>query len=397
MSTTQTSSMYPLPKPLLKSPLGRHRILAPTAGVRLSPICLGAMNFGNAWKGFMGECTKEMAWEMLDYFYDMGGNFIDTASNYQAEESEQWLGEWMEARGRRDEMVIATKFAGPWRLHDGTSHMIQSNFAGGASKNLHLSVEASLKKLRTTYIDLLYLHIWDMTTSIPELMTSLHALITSHKVLYLGISDAPAWLVVKANAYATQHGLRPFSVYQGRWSAAERDFEREILPMARSEGMALCPWGALGGGYFKMPTGEGEGEKKEEEGGGGRNLPSVAAAHAAQVTPVLARIAARKNTLVTSVALAYVLQKAPYVFPVVGGRKVEHLKANVEALTLRLEKEDVQEIEGAYEFDLGWPGGFLGSSWDPAGNKVVNRAGWFEYVEGERAIVPGEEGVAPVG
>ncbi|KAI4178197.1 MAG: hypothetical protein L6R41_008497, partial [Letrouitia leprolyta] len=254
MSNTQSPQLYPLPKKPIKSVLGRHRVLAPSAGVKVSPICLGAMNFGNAWKDFMGECSKETAWEMLDYFYDMGGNFIDTASNYQAEESEQWLGEWMEERGRRDEMVIATKYCGPWKMHEGTNHMIQSNFGGGASKNLHVCVEASLKKLRTSYIDLLYVHFWDMTTSVEELMQSLNALVLARKVLYLGISDTPAWLVVKANAYARHHGLRPFSVYQGRWSAAERDFERDILPMCADQGMGLCPWGVLGGGYFKPPS-----------------------------------------------------------------------------------------------------------------------------------------------
>ncbi|KAI4245658.1 MAG: hypothetical protein LQ352_006536, partial [Teloschistes flavicans] len=154
MSTSTQAPAYPLPKLEIKSLLGRHRILAPKAGARVSPLCLGAMNFGNAWKDFMGECSKETAWEMLDYFYEMGGNFVDTASNYQAEESEQWLGEWMEERGRRDEMFVATKYCGPWQLHDGTSHKIQTNFGGGATKNLHLSVEASLKKLRTTYVDL---------------------------------------------------------------------------------------------------------------------------------------------------------------------------------------------------------------------------------------------------
>lgn len=139
------------------------------------------------------------------------------------------------------------------------------NFAGNSSKSLHVSLEASLKKLQTDYIDLLYVHWWDFTTSIPELMQSLNHVVQQGKVLYLGVSDTPAWVVSKANQYARDHGLRPFSVYQGRWSAAERDFEREIIPMAREEQMALCPWGALGGGNFTV-------QDKEKAGETGRNF-----------------------------------------------------------------------------------------------------------------------------
>lgn len=141
----------PPPKPV--SLLGRHRILSPTAGARVSPLCLGAMNFGDAWKDSLGECTKETAFSMLDYFYSQGGNFIDTAVNYQFGESEQWLGEWMEDRGRRDEMFIATKFTGGQYPHFGDK-VIQSNFFGNGSKNIYTSVKRSLKNLRTDYIDL---------------------------------------------------------------------------------------------------------------------------------------------------------------------------------------------------------------------------------------------------
>jgi len=139
----------------LKAPvslLGRHRILSPTAGVKVSPLCLGAMNFGDAWTSVLGECPKSTAFEMLDYFYSQGGNFIDTAVNYQFGESEQWLGEWMESRGKRDEMVIATKFTGSQTSH--LEGLIQSNFGGNSSKNIHSSVERSLRQLQTSYIDL---------------------------------------------------------------------------------------------------------------------------------------------------------------------------------------------------------------------------------------------------
>jgi aryl-alcohol dehydrogenase-like predicted oxidoreductase len=142
-----------VPPPPPKSLLGRHRILAPTAAIKVSPICLGAMNFGDSWKSILGECSKETAFEMLDYFYEQGGNFIDTAVNYQYGESEQWIGEWMQKTGRRDEMVIATKYSGSFMTHEGDKMQL-SNFAGNSAKNMLLSIEKSLKTLQTSYIDL---------------------------------------------------------------------------------------------------------------------------------------------------------------------------------------------------------------------------------------------------
>ena len=296
----------------------------------------------------MGKCDRKTSFEILDYFYDNGGNFIDTANNYQGEESETWLGEWMKARDNRDQMVIATKFSS---VFPAPSKLIpiKSNYSGNHAKSLHVSLEASLKKLQTSYIDLLYVHWWDFSTSIPELMQSLHHMVVARKVLYLGISDTPAWIVSKANEYARCHGYTQFSVYQGKWSAADRDFERDILPMCEQEGMALCPWGALGRGNFKSAA-------EFEEGGNseGRKMgpPSE---DAKKVSRVLEKLAGKKNTLITSVAQAYVMHKAPYVFPIIGGRKLEHLKANIAALAVELSDEEIDEIESAAPFDVGFP------------------------------------------
>ncbi|KAL1640544.1 hypothetical protein SLS58_006894 [Diplodia intermedia] len=332
------------PPPAPKTALGYHRILSPTAGVRVSPLCLGAMNFGDAWKSFMGECNKETAFEMLDYFFENGGNFID-----QGEESEEWLGEWMKARNNRDQIVLATKFTTCYPSGKG-GETIRINFQGNHSKSLKASVAASLKKLQTDYIDVLYLHWWDFSTSIPEVMQSLHHLVQSGKVTYLGISDAAAWIVSKANQYARDHALTQFSVYQGRWSAADRDFERDILPMARDEGMALAPWGALGGGAFKSAEDFAQSD--------GRKLRPQSE-NAKKVTVALERVAKAKGTLITSVALAYVMHKAPYVFPIVGGRKLSHIKSNIEALGLELTREEIKEIEDAVPFDVGFPANMI--------------------------------------
>ena len=230
----------------------------------------------------------------------------------------------------------------------------------------------------------LYVHWWDMHTCIPEVMQSLNYLVSTRKVLYLGISDTPAWVVVKCNAYARQHGLRQFSVYQGKWSAADRDFERDIIPMCMDEGMSLAPWGALGGGNFKPSEQRGK--------DGGRNRPPAKMQHTEQVFDVLDKIAKRKETLVTSVALAYVMHKAPYVFPICGGRKVDHLKGNIEALGLQLSEEDMTEIEQAYDFDIGFPHNFLAGGQNaikgPEDSFLVQRLGNIDFVKAPRPIPP---------
>ncbi|KAJ5951998.1 uncharacterized protein N7479_010411 [Penicillium vulpinum] len=378
--------MFPRAAPP-KSHLGRYRLLAPTAGVKVSPLCLGAMNFGEGWKERLGECDKETSFQILDTFYENGGNFIDTANNYQAEESEKWLGEWMEVRGVRDEIVLATKYTSPYRTHNKSE--IQANFVGNNAKSMRLSVDASLKKLKTDYIDLLYVHWWDFSTSIEEVMTSLNQLVVSGKVLYLGISDTPAWIVSKANQYARDHGLRPFSVYQGKWNAAARDFERDIIPMAASEGMGLAPWASLGGGAFKTTA---QREAIAQSGNKpGRQNP--ASERDIAVSKVLEVIAARHGTALTSVAMAYVMRKAPYVVPIVGGRTVEHLLGNIEGLKVDLSDEDVREIEGAYEFDIGFPMDFLFRGNDvaeahPGNCSFLNVAATFDYPDLVRAVRP---------
>ncbi|KAH7012465.1 norsolorinic acid reductase [Microdochium trichocladiopsis] len=349
------------PEPV--GPLANYRMLSPTASVRVSPLCLGAMNLGDAWKGYMGECDKKTAFELLDYFVSQGGNFIDTANNYQDEQSEQWIGEWMAERGNRDQIVLATKYTTNYRAGTHRKGEILINYQGNGSKSLHVSVRDSLKKLKTDYIDLLWVHWWDYSCDVSELMIALNHLIASGKVLYLGISDAPAWVVSKGNEFSRAHGLKPFSVYQGRYSAASRDLEREVIPMARVEGMGICPWGALGGGKFKS-----EEQWKAAEKDGGRGVQASEAEK--KVSKVLEDIAKRKGTLITSVAQAYVMHKTPYVVPIVGGRKVEHLKGNIEALNLTLSREEIDEIEAAVPFDIGFPGSML---W--AGGKLPEHMG----------------------
>lgn len=185
------------PAPQPPTLLGYHRILSPLAGIRVSPLCLGTMHFGSAWAALLGNVTKETAFAVLDRFYAAGGNFIDTANLYQCEQSEEWIGEWVASSRNRDELVLATKYTMGYRLMG--PEKMKSNFQGPHSKSLRLSVEASLRKLGTDYIDLLYVHLWDFSTAVEEVMQSLHHLVVAGKVLNIGISNAPAWVVVKCN------------------------------------------------------------------------------------------------------------------------------------------------------------------------------------------------------
>ncbi|KAG5659879.1 hypothetical protein KAF25_003401, partial [Fusarium avenaceum] len=375
----KVNNMPFFPQPPEPEALGVHRVLSPKAGVLVSPLCLGTMNFGGEWDELLGECSKETAFAMMDYFKDHGGNFIDTANNYQSGNSERWIGEWMKLRGNRDELVIATKYSNGFRIHE--KHIQQSSFTGNSTKSLHTTIRASLEKLQTDYVDIMYVHWFDFTTSIEEIMQSLNQLVVSGKVLYLGISDTPAWIVSRANEYARAHGLRPFSVYQGHWSCAARDFERDIIPMCKAEGMALVPWGSLGGGYFKTD------QQRQEAKQNSRNIPVMDTPNHRKVGKVLEEIGRIKGVPMTSVALSYVLHKTPYVFPVIGGRKLEHLKANIEALNLELTEQDVELIENAAPFDIGFPMWFNGQA-NPKNNLLLQNSGHFDYVEDAKVSSP---------
>ncbi|KAL3447064.1 NADP-dependent oxidoreductase domain-containing protein [Aspergillus insuetus] len=292
--------MPPAPPPPLRSVLHCHRQLAPNASIRVSPLCLGTMNFGDAWKGRMGECSKETTFQILDRFFDKGGNFIDTANAYQDEQSEMWLGEWIATRNNRDQIVLATVYSASLKGYD--KDLIQSTYGGNGAKSMRLSLEASLKKLQTNYIDLFYVHWWDYTTTIPELMHALNDLVVSGKV------------VSKATQYARDHGLRQF-----------------VTQAALLE--------------------------REQNGGGRKSKPPTQTERA--VSQALEEIGTQRDKPVTSIALAYIMYKTPYVFAIVGGRKVEHLGGNIDALEIALEAEEVERVEAAFEFDPGFPHTFL--------------------------------------
>jgi aryl-alcohol dehydrogenase-like predicted oxidoreductase len=190
-------------------------------------------------------------------------------------------------------------------------------------------------------------------------MDSLHILVQQGKVLYLGISDTPAFIVSAANTYARAHGKTPFSIYQGRWNIMLRDMEREIVPMCRHFGMAIAPWDAIGGGKFQSKKALEERKKNNESlrkfTGDGQTEDE------AKISEALCKVAEEHGIeSPTAIALAWIMAKAPYVFPIVGGRKVEHLKDNIQALKIKLTNKQIEYLEGIVPFVPGFPNNFVG-------------------------------------
>lgn len=375
-----------MPAPEPPTELGRYRILSSTAGIRVSPLQLGAMSIGDAWNQIMGSMSKEQSFKLLDAFFEMGGNFIDTANNYQNDQSETWIGEWMRARGNRDQVVLATKYTSDYAsyaLGKGNA----ANHCGNHKRSMMMSVRDSLRKLDTEWIDLLYVHWWDHTTSIEEMMDSLHLLVTQGKVLYLGASDMPAWVVAAANSYAKAHGKTPFSIYQGRWNVMLRDLEREVIPMARHFGMAIAPWDVLGGGHFQSTK---KMEERKEKGEALRSMfTQDQTPDEVRMSEALSKVADEHGIeSVTAIALAYVLAKTPNVFPLVGGRKVEHLKDNIQALSIRLTDEQIKYLESVKPLDVGFPNNMIAEDPKVSGvsTPLLAATSQLAFVRGPRAI-----------
>ncbi len=221
--------------------LSRYRTLG-HSGLRVSPLCLGAMTFGEQW-GFGAD--EEGSQRQLDLYADHGGNFIDAANIYTKGHSERIIGEWFTAGGaaRRDRTVIATKFGG-------SMHRGDPNAGGSGRVAIMRACEASLRRLQTDRIDLYWVHFWDRFTPIEELMRTLDLLVQQGKVRYVGFSDHPAWICAQAQTIASFRGWAPLAAIQIEWSLLQRTVEHELVPMARGLGMGVCPWSPLRGGVL---------------------------------------------------------------------------------------------------------------------------------------------------
>jgi aryl-alcohol dehydrogenase-like predicted oxidoreductase len=317
------------------TPLLRYRTFG-RSGLRVSEVALGTMTFGDDWG--WGADAAESA-RIFDAFADAGGNFVDTASNYTEGTSELLVGEL--AAGRRDRFVLATKYT---LSIDPTD----PNAGGNHRKSLVRSLEQSLRRLRTDHVDLLWLHMRDVATPIEEAMRALDDQVRLGKVLYVGISDSPAWVVAQANTLAELRGWSPFVGLQLPYSVASRDPERELLPMAAALGLTVVTWGILGAGVL---TG-----KPQEE----RRWPDDrVSARTAAVVDALRVIAAEIGCEPAQVAIAWL--RARPVIPIVGARTVTQLETNLGSLAVSLDDEQRTRLDAAGAPELGFPRSFLES------------------------------------
>ena len=319
----------------------RYKLLG-RSGLRVSELALGTMTFGEDW-GW--GASYEASQAMFDAYLEAGGNFIDTSVNYTNGSSEEFVGRL--AHGRRDSLVLATKYSLSRNWDD-------VNAGGNSRKNLRLSVETSLRRLQTDYIDLLWLHMWDHMTPADEVMRGMDDLVRAGKVLYLGISDTPAWIVSRLNTMADLMGWSPFVCLQVPYSLASRDVERELLPMARSLGLAVTPWGIIGGGVLSGKYTEPNDEPRRYEQVRIRERTQ-------QTLAVLDVLATETGSSKAQIAAAWIRQQQPraQIIPILGARNLDQLSGLLKIIEINLTDEQLARLDEVSRIEMGFPHDFL--------------------------------------
>lgn len=319
--------------------LDSYRMLG-RSGLRVSPLALGTMTFG--WGA-----DRDAARAIFDAYVGRGGNFVDTANGYADGASEDMVGQF--AKSRREELVIATKYSMPMRSGD-------PNSGGNSRKSMVRSVEASLTRLRTDYIDLLYLHIWDGDTPVEEVLRAMDDLVRAGKTLYVGISDIPAWQVSRMQAIADLRGWAPLVALQIPYNLVERTVERELIPMAEALGLGVVPWSPLAGGVLTGKYGEADlapesaYTRKAVAAGNG-----FLTARGLRIAEVVKEVAAQLGTTPSRVALAWTLLDPAVVAPLVGARTLAQLEDNLGVFDVTLDSAHQARLAEASNVDLGFP------------------------------------------
>lgn len=319
----------------------RYKLLG-RSGLRVSELCLGTMTFGTEW-GWGSD--KAESRRVFDMYLDRGGNFIDTANRYTEGTSEEFVGEFL--ADKREQIVLATKFT--LKMRDG-----DPNSAGNHKKNMVQSLEASLKRLKTDYLDLYWLHAWDFTCGVDEVMRALDDVVRAGKVLYIGISDTPAWIVSQANTLADLRGWSPFVGLQIEYSLTERAVERELLPMARALDLGVTPWGILAGGVLSGKYAKDNDEPKRVQPGSVR-LSERHQAIAAEVGKVAAEIGCSSP----QVAINWLRRQPGTIIPILGARTPKQLEDNLGCLEFSLPDEHANHLDEISALELGFPHDFI--------------------------------------
>jgi aryl-alcohol dehydrogenase-like predicted oxidoreductase len=313
-----------------------------TSGLRVSELFLGAMTFGE--QDGVGAAPQECQ-RIVDAYADAGGNVIDTAINYRGGASEEILGELL--AGRRDRFVLATKYTVSRDRDD-------PNAAGNHRKNMRLSLDTSLRRLRTDYLDIYWVHMWDRDTPIQETMRALDDEVRAGRILYVGISDTPAWLISRASTLAEWHAWTPFAGIQVPYSLLQRDIERELLPMAETLGMTVAAWSPLAGGILS-----GKFTRPHDPEPGTRIDPASISEQQRNVATTLQSVADDVGATPSQVAIAWTRKRSPAIHPIIGARRLSQLLDNLGATDVDLPDAAAARLDAAAGIDLGFPATFI--------------------------------------
>jgi aryl-alcohol dehydrogenase-like predicted oxidoreductase len=313
------------------------------SGLRVSEAALGTMTFGEEW-GW--GAAKDESRKLYDAFREAGGNFIDTANFYTNGTSESFLGEFM--KDHRQSVVLATKYT---NAAPGTD----PNAAGNHRKSMVQALEASLRRLKTDYVDLYWVHIWDQITPAEEVMRGLDDLVRQGKILYVGISDAPAWWIAQANTLAHLRGWSPFVGLQIEYSLIERTVERELLPMAKALNLGLTAWSPLARGVL---SGKYHGHGSSEQGRMSGDMMKDFLPEQQRTDRVVAAVKTVSDEIgrsMAQVALAWLRYRPVPVIPIIGARKLSQLQDNLASFDLTLLTDQLKILDEASRIELGFP------------------------------------------
>lgn len=324
----------------------RYRLLGST-GLRVSELCLGTMSFGDQWGFGADEPTSH---RVLDAYAEGGGNFLDTANKYHGGQTEEIVGRWLAPH--RDRMVVATKYTLAMDHAD-------PNTAGNHRKNMVRSVEDSLRRLGTDYIDLYWVHAWDDYTPYEETMRGLDDLVRAGKVLYIGVSDTPAWVASASNVLAELRGWTSYCGLQIEYSLIERTPERDLLPMAEQFGMSVVGWAPLGGGVLTGKYTRGSGTPEDSKRAQGNAARGRTDERRLAIARKVDEVADALGVTSAQVALAWVRSRGYRFIPIVGARKVEQINDSMGASTLQLSDEHRAALDEVSQISLGFPHTFL--------------------------------------
>ena len=308
------------------------------SGLRVSELALGTMTFGEDW-GWGS--SKEESKRIFDAYANAGGNFIDTANRYTEGTSEKYVGEFIHSD--RDHFVLATKYTLKTRNND-------PNFSGNHRKNMVQSLDASLKRLNTDYIDLYWVHAWDFITPVDEVMRALDDMVSAGKILYIGISDTPAWIISQANTIADFRGWSRFAGIQIHYSLIERTAERDLIPMAENFELGITVWGAVGAGIL---TGKYNQPDLPKEGRAAHRPPVEK--NKLDIASGVMKIAEETGRTPSQVAINWARKQSKFIIPILGARTLPQIEDNLKCVEFDLSSDHLKRLNDISKIDLGFP------------------------------------------